>query len=251
MAEVTVTWLGHGTFLIESAEGKRILIDPWIHGNPKFPEDWKSRVTEQIDVIALTHGHFDHVGDVVEIAQQTDAPIVCIFDMVAWFKRQGLAEDRFMGFNIGGTVEAAGVKFTMTQAFHSSSVTDENGNIVYLGNPAGYVMQFEDGTVIYHSGDTGVFGDMRLIGELYQPDAAILPIGDWFTMGPKQAAHAAKLLGVKRVIPEHYGTFPLLTGTPEALRQELAGQNVEVVALDPGQSTTVLKTSQGGERLGA
>jgi L-ascorbate metabolism protein UlaG (beta-lactamase superfamily) len=251
MAEVKITWLGHGTFLIESANGKRILIDPWIEGNPKFPQDQKSSATEQIDVIALTHGHFDHIGDLVSLAQGSSAPILCIFDMVAWFTRQGLQEDRFKGFNIGGTVEAAGVKFTMTQAFHSSSTTDGNGNIVYLGSPVGYVLQFEDGTVLYHSGDTGVFGDMRLIGELYAPDAAILPIGDHFTMGPQQAAHAAKLLGVKRVIPEHYGTFPLLTGTPEALRQELAGQDIEVVALEPGESTTVGKTAQPSEPLGA
>ncbi len=241
MAEVTVTWLGHGTFLITSAEGKRILIDPWIEGNPKFPEDGKERVTQNIDVIALTHGHFDHVGDLLAVAQGTNAQIVCIFDMVAWFTKQGVAEDRFVGFNIGGTVETAGVKFTMTQAQHSSSNADENGNIVYLGQPVGYVMEFEDGSVIYHTGDTGVFGDMRIIGELYAPDAAILPIGDHFTMGLKQAAYAAKLIGAKRVIPEHYGTFPLLKGTPEALREALAGQDIEVVALEPGESTTVTR----------
>lgn len=239
MAKVTVTWLGHGTFLIESAQGKRILVDPWIEGNPKFPADWKKRVAEDIDVIALTHGHFDHVGDLISVAQRTNAQIVCMFDMVSWIAKQGIAEDRFVGFNIGGTVDAAGIKFTMTQAQHSSSNTDDQGNIVYLGEPVGYVMTFEDGSVLYHSGDTGVFGDMRIIGELYTPDAAILPIGDHFTMGPQQAAYAAKLIGAKRVIPEHYGTFPLLTGTPDALREALAGQNIEVVALEPGQSTPV------------
>jgi L-ascorbate metabolism protein UlaG (beta-lactamase superfamily) len=251
MADVTVTWLGHGTFLITSAQGKRILVDPWIDGNPAFPQDQKDQATQNIDVIALTHGHFDHVGDLLGVAQSTNAQIVCIFDMVAWLTKQGVEQDRFVGFNIGGTVEAAGVKFTMTHAQHSSSNTDENGNIVYLGQPVGYVMEFEDGTVIYHSGDTGVFGDMRIIGELYAPDAAILPIGDHFTMGPHQAAYAAKLIGAKRVIPEHYGTFPLLRGTPGALREALAGQDIEVVALEPGQSTTVKKTASSSDRLGA
>ncbi len=236
---MTVTWLGHATFLITSAQGKRILIDPWIEGNPKFPADQKDQITQNIDVIALTHGHFDHVGDLIAVAQRTHAQIVCIFDMVAWLTKQGIAEDRCVGFNIGGTVEAAGVTFTMTHAQHSSSNTDENGNIAYLGQPVGYVMEFEDGTVINHSGDTGVFGDMRIIGELYTPDAAILPIGDHFTMGPKQAAYAVKLIGAKRVIPGHYGTFPLLKGTPEELREALAGQNIEVVALEPGGSTSV------------
>ncbi len=239
---VTITWLGHGTFLLESPSGKRVLLDPWIEGNPKFPEAWKDKVTERLDAIAVTHGHFDHTADVVNIMRQADVPVLCIFDMVAWLTKQGVAEDRCMGFNLGGTVEAAGVKFTMVPALHSSSHTDDDGNIVYLGEPVGYVMQFEDGTVVYHSGDTCVFGDMRIIGELYAPDVAILPIGGWFTMDPRQAAYAAKLLGVKRVIPEHYGTFPLLTGTPAELQQELSSQNIEVIALEPGQSTTVGKS---------
>lgn len=242
MAEgVTVTWLGHSTFLFDSPGGKRVLLDPWIENNPKFPEAWKGRLTERLDVIALTHGHFDHITELVTIAQQVEAPILCIFDMVPWLTQQGLPEDRLIGFNLGGTVEAAGVKFTMTPAFHSSSNVDAAGNIIYLGNPAGYVMEFEDGTVVYHSGDTCVFSDMRIIGELYAPDVAILPIGGWYTMDPKQAAYAVKLLGIKRVIPEHYGTFPILAGTPDDLRQKLTGQDVEVITLEPGQSTTVAK----------
>lgn len=239
MAEgVTITWLGHGTFLLESPSGKRIVIDPWIEGNPKFPDGWQSRLLERVDAIALTHGHFDHVNDVISVAQQTGAPVLCIFDMVSWLQKQGLAEDQLMGFNMGGTVEAAGVRFTMTPAVHSSSNNDSAGNIVYLGQPAGYVIEFEDGTVIYHTGDTAVFGDMKIIGELYAPDIAILPIGGWFTMGPKQAAYAARLIGARQVIPEHYGTFPILTGTPEELRQELSTHDIEVVALEPGQSQT-------------
>ncbi len=236
---VTITWLGHGTFLFEAPGGERILLDPWIEGNPRFPQSWRERLTERLDAIALTHGHFDHVNDLAQVAGASQAPILCIFDMVQWLTRQGIAEERCLGFNLGGTVEAAGVKFTMVPAVHSSSHTDADGNIVYLGHPVGYVMTFGDGTVVYHSGDTCVFGDMQIIGELYRPDVAILPIGGWFTMDPKQAAHAAKLIGAKRVIPEHFGTFPILAGTPDELRQHLATQNIEVVALEPGESTTV------------
>jgi len=240
---VTITWLGHGTFLFEAPDGQRILLDPWIDGNPKFPEGWKTKLTERLDAIVLTHGHFDHVNDLVAVAQQVEAPILCIFDMAGWLTRQGINGNRVLGFNLGGTVEAAGVRFTMTSAMHSSSFTDDAGNITYMGAPVGYVMEFDDGTVVYHTGDTCVFGDMRIIGELYAPDVAIMPIGGWFTMGPKQAAYAAKLIGARQVIPEHYGTFPILAGTPGELRQELSSQNIEVVALDPGSSTTVRKSS--------
>lgn len=236
---VTITWLGHATFLLEAPSGERILIDPWIDGNPKFPAEWKDRLAERLDAIVLTHGHFDHVDDLMSIARPTSAPILCIFDMVPWLAKQGIAEDRCIGFNLGGTVEAAGIRFTMTPALHSSSHTDDAGNIVYLGQPCGYVLEFRDGTVVYDTGDTCVFGDMRIIGELYHPDVAILPIGGWFTMDPRQAAYAARLIGAPRVIPQHFGTFPILAGTPAELQQQLMSHNIEVVALEPGGSTTV------------
>ncbi|WP_026371027.1 metal-dependent hydrolase [Kallotenue papyrolyticum] len=240
-AGVTITWLGHGTFLFEAPGGERILLDPWIEGNPAFPDQWRGRLTERLDAIVLTHGHFDHVDSLKQVQEQTNAPILCIFDMVAWLTKQGIAEERCIGFNLGGTVVAAETRFTMVPALHSSSHTDAEGNIVYLGQPVGYVMRFSDGTVVYHSGDTCVFGDMRIIGELYRPDVVILPIGGWFTMDPQQAAYAARLIGAPRVIPEHFGTFPILAGTPDELRRELGDAGIEVIALEPGQSTTVSK----------
>lgn len=233
---LTITWLGHGTFLFETPGGKRVLFDPWFD-NPKFPDGWRDRVEQDIDLILVSHGHFDHIGNLVEVAQKTGAKIGCIFDMTNWLQSKDVTEEQLMGFNKGGTIEVAGLRVTMTDAKHSSGFSDDD-TMVYMGEPAGYVIEFEDGYKLYHSGDTAIFGDMKLIGELYQPDVALLPIGDFFTMGPYQAAQALKLLGVPRCIPEHYGTFPLLTGTPAMLREELRKLNVstEVIDIQPGDS---------------
>ena len=230
MAETTITWLGHASFRMDSPGGKRIYIDPWL-GNPKCPDSEKE--PERIDVIALTHGHGDHVGETVELSQQFSPEIVALVELKGWLGGQGAKVGEMPGPNKGGTVEAAGVRFTLTNAFHSSS--SEEG--AYLGEPAGIVVRLEDDTSIYFAGDTCVFGDMSLIGRIYAPDLAVLPIGGHFTMDPTEAAVAVELLGVKRCIPCHYGTFPVLTGTPAELR-ELA-PSVEVIELQPGETHTL------------
>ena len=227
-----ITWLGHATFQINTASGKVILIDPWITGNPSFPASKKN--FSRVDLILVTHGHSDHTGDVVSLAQQHNAPVVAIYEIAQWFGSKGVAQVLPMGK--GGTQQIGDVSVTMVHAIHSSSL-EENGKFLYGGEPAGLVVRLPGGFSLYDAGDTTVFGDMKIIGELYKPDLACLPIGDHFTMGPREAAYAIRLLGVHHVIPIHYGTFPLLTGTPNALReltQDIAG--LEIHALKPGES---------------
>lgn len=222
----SLTWLGHAAFRIESPGGKRVYIDPWL-GNPKCPQE--EREPERIDLIALTHGHSDHVGETVELAGRFGCPVVALVELRGWLARQGLPEDMTQAPNKGGTVEIEGVRITLTDANHSSSGPDGG----YLGEPAGLIVSLEDGTTLYFAGDTNVFGDMQLIGRIYRPQVAVLPIGDHFTMGPREAAVALELLGAPRCVPCHWGTFPLLSGTPQALR-ELAPAGVEIVEVAPG-----------------
>ena len=231
MPDTTLTWLGHATFRIDTAAGKRIYVDPWLNGNPKCPA--AEQEPERADIVAVTHGHGDHVGDTVSIAQKHGSTVVAHNELAGWLGKQGVDADKLIGFNKGGTIDVDGIKFTLTNAFHSSSTPDGT----YTGEPAGYVIELENGTKLYFAGDTCVFGDMALIARIYSPDVAIIPIGDHYTMGPREAAVALELLGVKRCVPCHWGTFPLLTGTPQAL-QALA-PNVTIDQIEPGDSVTV------------
>jgi L-ascorbate metabolism protein UlaG (beta-lactamase superfamily) len=223
----TLTWLGHASFRLDTDGGKRIYIDPFLNGNPKTPDSEKD--PDRVDIIALTHGHGDHVGDTVALSKKfPDAQIVALVELKGWLGKQGANIGEVPGPNKGGTQEIDGVRFTLTNAFHSSS-SDEGD---YLGEPAGIVIR-ADGKSIYFAGDTCVFGDMALIERLYKPDVAVLPIGDHFTMGPGEAALALELLGNPRCVPCHWGTFGLLTGTPDKLA-ELTSATVERV--EPGES---------------
>ena len=224
----TLTWLGHAAFRIDTPGGKRIYVDPFLNGNPSCPE--AELEPERVDAIFLTHGHVDHVGDTVDLAQKFGCPVYAQVELRGWLSAQGLTENMAEAYNKGGTIEWEGIKATLTDGNHSSSANDGT----YLGESCGIVFELEDGFKLYFAGDTNVFGDMALIARIYEPEVAVLPIGDHFTMGPREAAVALELLGVKRCIPSHYGTFPLLTGTPEQLRELAPG--VEILAPEPGGS---------------
>jgi L-ascorbate metabolism protein UlaG (beta-lactamase superfamily) len=235
--DTAITYLGHATILIETPGGKRLLIDPWTTGNPACPEAWKSpERLGKLDLILLTHIHNDHAGDAESLVKANpDADVVAIFEAANWIGGKGATKLHPM--NKGGSHTVAGIEITMTTALHSSSFEEEDGRVVYGGEPAGYILKLENGFTLYAAGDTALFGDMALLRELYQPELAFLPIGDHFTMGPREAAHAIRLLGASHVVPIHYATFPVLTGTPDALRQytgDIPGLTIH--ALLPGET---------------
>lgn len=225
-----VTWLGHATVLLETAQGANILIDPFIAQNPKFPKDF--RLPAKIDYILLSHGHFDHISDAVPVARKHGSTVVAIYELADYIGRQGIPET--IGMNLGGTVQLRDVAATMVESKHSAAAQDNQG-VHYVGVAAGFVLSIAEGPVLYHAGDTNVFGDMSLIRELYHPKVAMLPIGGFYTMGPGEAALAVRLLGPEVVLPIHFGTFPPLTGTPEQLAA-LTGSGVQVVQWKPGES---------------
>ena len=229
MQPLAITWLGHSSFRLRTPGGKEVLIDPWFTGNPAFPESARPKTA---DLILISHGHADHFTDAEAMARATGATVVAMWEITSYLGAKGIKTVEPM--NKGGSITTKGLRITMTDARHSSSFDD--GGIVYLGEAAGFVVKLENGQSIYFAGDTALFGDMKLIGELYQPDIAFLPIGDRFTMGPDTAAIAAKWLGVKQVVPMHHSTFPLLSGTPEQLEQHLAGSGIDVLKLKPGET---------------
>ncbi|MGE3959157.1 MAG: metal-dependent hydrolase [Vicinamibacterales bacterium] len=232
MPKLAITWLGHSTFLLRTPGGTRLIFDPWLATNPACPEGAKK--VAPVDLMLVTHGHSDHTADVVTLARDTDAQVVAPYELSVYFQQKGLKQ--VTGMNPGGTLTLRGLSVTMVPAVHSSSY-EVDGRIAYAGLATGYVVTFEDGLTAYYAGDTAVFSDMKLIGEMYRPTLAFLPIGDHFTMGPDQAAVACGLLGVRQVIPMHWGTFPLLTGTPARLRELVGPRGVDVVDLKPGETT--------------
>ena len=233
MSALSITWLGHSTFIITTPGGKRIVTDPWLEGNPKCPPEF--RKIDKADVILLSHGHSDHSSDVVSVGRATGAPVVGIFELSVWLTGKGL--QNVVGMSIGGTTQIAGLEITMVPAVHSSSVV-ENGTLIYLGEPTGFVVRMENGQAFYFAGDTALFSDMRLIGEMHSPDVAFLPIGDHFTMGPDAAARACLMLGVRQVVPMHYGTFPVLTGSPDRLKHLVEPHGIDVLVLKPGETAS-------------
>ncbi len=226
---IKITWLGHATFRIETPQGKTVLIDPWVAGNPKCPE--KEKNFAKLDVMLCTHGHGDHIGDAVDIARKYDPIVIGMPELCGWLASKGIK--RVSGMNKGGTQTVGDIKVTMVHAEHSSGIED-GGKMVYGGEACGYVVDFSNGVKIYHAGDTCVFGDMAIIHEIYAPEICMLPIGDHYTMGPREAAYACKLLKPKTVIPMHYGTFPVLTGTPAELRKQ--APDVDVREMHPGET---------------
>jgi L-ascorbate metabolism protein UlaG (beta-lactamase superfamily) len=230
----TITWLGHAATRIETGDGTVILIDPFLQGNPTTPEGEKTQ--DRVDLMLISHGHGDNMGDAVAIAQRFQPHIIAMNELCGYLASKGATD--CSGGNTGGTQEWNGLRVTMVDAVHSSSIQDGDSTI-YAGLAVGFIITLPDGFTIYHAGDTDVFAGMEIIGRLYRPDVALLPIGSHFTMGPKEAAEAIRLLGVRRVIPIHYGTFPLLWGTPEALQTEVNDiADLKLFPLKPGEGVS-------------
>jgi L-ascorbate metabolism protein UlaG (beta-lactamase superfamily) len=227
-----LTWFGHATFRVTTPSGKIVIIDPWVQTNPACPDSLKK--IERVDTMLITHGHSDHMADAVELGKRFKPQIIGVYELCAWLESRGVSSTNGMGK--GGTQKVGELEITMVNAVHSSGIQD-GSQFIYGGEACGYVIRLPGGLTVYHAGDTAVFSDMKLIGELYAPHVAMLPIGDHFTMGPREAALAIRLLGVRHVIPMHFATFPVLTGRPETLRQlteDIAG--LEIHSLKAGDS---------------
>lgn len=236
---VSITWLGHATVLYRASSGTTVLVDAWIDQNPACPE--RAKKLPHLDVMLITHGHSDHFADAVAIAKKHGCDVISNFEISLYL--EGKKVERVHGINKGGSLALHDIRVTMTHAVHSSTI-QEGARIIPAGEACGFVIEFPGGTRVYHAGDTAVFGDMKLIGELYKPSIAVLPIGDLYTMSPLEAAMAARLVGARFVIPVHHGTFPALTGTPAELARRLQDRpDIEVIALEPGATASATERS--------
>ena len=227
---IEITWLGHGSMKVRLESGEVLVFDPWIEGNPRYP---KNHSFDRIDTILVSHGHFDHIHDVIPLATKFAAKVIAIHESCLWLTSKGVKT--CSGMNKGGTQPSGEWSVTMTHAVHSCGIQDGD-RVVYGGEAAGYVVHLPDRRTFYFAGDTNVFSDMALIRELYSPSLAFLPIGDRYTMGPREAALACRLLGAETIMPMHFGTFPALTGTPDLLAGLLEAHHsaTKVTALEPG-----------------
>lgn len=228
------TYLGHATVRCDLPGGEVVLIDPWVQNNPACPKELQE--FDRLDAMLITHAHFDHMGDAVELAKKYRPKIVVAsFEICHWLTGKGV--ENCSGMNLGGCQDVLGLGVTMVRADHSCGITDGD-QILYGGVAAGYMVRLPEGFTFYHAGDTALFSDMQLLAEIHRPELAFVPIGDLFTMDPQQAARACRFLGVRKVIPIHWGTFPALTGTPEKLVRALGNQGTscEVIGLKPGES---------------
>ena len=229
---VKITYLGHSAFKLVSPQGVVLYVDPYLKNNPKTPPELKE--VDKADVLLVTHGHGDHLGDAVAIAQKTNATAVVMAELATYLSGKGVKN--VVRMNKGGSFTAKGIRITLVNAQHSSSVTEE-GRVIYAGEPVGYIIRFENGFTLYHAGDTSVMADMKIIGDIYKPELAILPIGSHFTMDPQEGAYASQLLRPKFVIPMHFATHSLLTGTAEGFTQAMKEQpGVKVIVMNPGQT---------------
>ena len=229
---VKVTYYGHSAFKLVSPTGKVVLIDPWLD-NPLAPSGTKSSL-DRVDLILVTHGHGDHLGNTVEIARKFNSTVLAIYEISNYLASQGVS--KAVGMNKDGTYVFEGIKATMVDATHSSTIDTGRGTIPG-GEAAGFIVEFENGFKVYHTGDTGFTGVMPIIGDFYKPDLLMIPIGGLFTLGPESAAYAVKLIKPRWIIPMHYRTFPPLTGTPEAFREALDPEYREkLIVLSPGET---------------
>ena len=233
-----LTWFGHSTFSVE-VPGAKILIDPFLSGNPSWGKGWEE-VADGVTHVLITHGHGDHVGDAAAILKKTGAQLVANYEICSYLVGQGADRNNINPGNSGGTVDCGSFTVTFTQALHSSSIDGENGGNVYLGNPNGLVLHFPEDKTLYHMGDTDIFSDMGLINELHEPKIGIVPIGDRFTMGGAVAALACRrFFKFDEVIPAHFGTSDKLDPTADKFVAGLEGSPTKVLLPKVGETFTV------------